>query len=94
VPRNAHLAGKTHPKTGVPFNKNGHPEFGNVAIADVKIKPTGSRRLDRSAANKAAGLPETPDGYTWHHHQEHGRMQLVPSELHQATGHTGGFSLW
>jgi hypothetical protein len=94
VPRNAHLAGKTHPKTGIPFNKNGHPDFSKVVKAEVKIEPTGSRPRDFAAANKAAGLSKTPDGYTWHHHQDYGRMQLVPEEIHRVTGHTGGFSLW
>ncbi|ARU90790.1 hypothetical protein B9K09_19215 [Pseudomonas sp. M30-35] len=30
------------------------------------------------------------DGYTWHHHQDSGRMQLVPELLHKKTGHIGG----
>ena len=34
------------------------------------------------------------DGWRWHHHQERGRMQLVPAELHDRTGHTGGFETW
>ncbi|AGE64234.1 HNH endonuclease [Bacillus subtilis] len=33
---------------------------------------------------------ETPDGYTWHHHQDPGRMQLVDQKVHRKTGHTGG----
>ena len=37
---------------------------------------------------------ETPDGYTWHHDAEVGKMQLVDSEEHQKTGHTGGRSIW
>ena len=37
---------------------------------------------------------ETPDGYTWHHHQEPGRMQLVDSKTHGETRHTGGYSIW
>jgi hypothetical protein len=37
---------------------------------------------------------ETPDGYTWHHHEEAGRMQLVDSETHELARHTGGMSLW
>ncbi|HHK5573479.1 TPA: HNH endonuclease [Neisseria cinerea] len=27
--------------------------------------------------------------YTWHHHQDTGRMQLVPEKLHHDTGHIG-----
>ena len=33
-------------------------------------------------------------GYTWHHHQQKRRMQLVPEEIHAATGHAGGFLTW
>ncbi|WP_215902315.1 HNH endonuclease [Acinetobacter seifertii] len=29
-------------------------------------------------------------GYTWHHHQYQGRMQLVPTWEHSKTGHIGG----
>ena len=36
----------------------------------------------------------TPDGHTWHHHQETGRMQLVDFDTHMRTGHTGGKSIW
>lgn len=36
----------------------------------------------------------TPEGYTWHHHQEKGKMQLVDSEIHAKTGHTGGRVIW
>lgn len=37
---------------------------------------------------------EMPDGYTWHHDAEEGRMQLVDTEIHQKTAHTGGRSFW
>jgi hypothetical protein len=36
----------------------------------------------------------TPDDYTWHHHQETGRMQLVPQRIHAACRHVGGMSIW
>ena len=37
---------------------------------------------------------DTPDGYTWHHDAEVGKMQLVDTETHQKTGHTGGRVIW
>lgn len=40
------------------------------------------------------GEAETPDGFTWHHHQETGRMQLVDTITHLRTGHTGGKEIW
>jgi len=96
-PRNYRLAGTTHPVTGVPFNFLGFPDFTSFLYKngpnDVRIDPTGDRLKDFEAANKAAGYLFTPKGYTWHHHEETGRMQLVESNAHAKTGHTGGFSL-
>ena len=37
---------------------------------------------------------DKPEGYTWHHHEEPGLMQLVDSEIHSRTPHTGGRSIW
>lgn len=37
---------------------------------------------------------DTPDGYTWHHNEEIGKMQLVDSDIHAKTGHTGGKTIW
>ena len=37
---------------------------------------------------------ETPDGYTWHHSQHPGELQLVDQQIHADTGHTGGRELW
>ncbi|WP_338078764.1 HNH endonuclease [Corallococcus exercitus] len=92
--RNAHLAGKTHPVTGVPFDAEGYPDFkaAGVVKAEVRIPYTGSRAGDFASANKAAGLRETPKGMTWHHHQDRATLQLVPTAIHARTGHTGGFS--
>ncbi|MEO7330814.1 MAG: HNH endonuclease, partial [Minicystis sp.] len=93
-PRNGHLAEKTHPKTRVPFDDKGYPDFkaAGVVKAEVKITLTGTRPGDFTAANRAAGLKETPKGMTWHHHQDGTTMQLVPRGIHEQTGHTGGFS--
>jgi hypothetical protein len=91
--RNAHLAGKPHPKTGVPFDAKGFPDFkaAGVVKKEVTITQTGTRAGDFRAANKAAGFKKTPKGYTWHHHQDRTTMQLVPRRIHARTGHDGGF---
>lgn len=36
----------------------------------------------------------TPEGYTWHHSEQPGVLQLVNSDVHANTGHTGGRELW
>ncbi|WP_353890620.1 HNH endonuclease [Micromonospora sp. WMMA1363] len=94
-PRNGHLAGGSHPKTGVPFDRNGYPDFSawrHPDVPDVRIGLSGNRSTDFARANRAAGLDRTPDGYTWHHHQDAGLMQLIERGVHAKTGHTGGFS--
>ena len=37
---------------------------------------------------------ETPSGFTWHHTEDPGRMQLVNSKIHEGTNHTGGRFIW
>lgn len=37
---------------------------------------------------------DVPSGYTWHHDADAGKMQLVDTEAHQKTGHTGGRFIW
>ena len=33
-------------------------------------------------------------GWTWHHAEECGRMQLVQTKIHEVSRHTGGKSIW
>ncbi|WHX79333.1 HNH endonuclease [Priestia flexa] len=37
---------------------------------------------------------QTPEGYTWHHNEEPGVLQLVDEETHAQTAHTGGRAIW
>ena len=83
-----HLAGQNHPVTGIPFDKDGFPDFSSVATQTVRVPHTGTP-ADVGAANRAAGLSETPEGMVWHHHQDGYTMQLVPEFAHSGTGHTG-----
>jgi A nuclease of the HNH/ENDO VII superfamily with conserved WHH len=44
---------------------------------------------------KARMSSKAPEGLTWHHHQDTGRMQLVDRAEHEAfVPHTGGMSIW
>ena len=54
----------------------------------------GKLESDFAAANNLAGLPKTPDGWVWHHHEEMGRMQLVSKAAHKKCPHTGGVKIW
>lgn len=57
--------------------------------ADPSLKAQFSKEQLKQIAN---GL--TPDGYTWHHDAETGKMQLVNTTVHANTGHTGGRAVW
>ncbi|WNG36059.1 HNH endonuclease [Archangium violaceum] len=40
-------------------------------------------------------LRKAPPGYTWHHHQDVGRMQLITAEENRLSlPHTGGMAIW
>lgn len=78
----------------VTYGKEGFPDFSQHSVADVKIDPmTGVGNGDFKLANEAAGLPSTPDGFTWHHVEDGTTMQLVPTDVHGSFPHTGGASI-
>jgi RHS repeat-associated protein len=85
--------------TSVQYSNLGYPDFsphlynGEGGLNTVRIDLTGDRYLDENAANDAAGFDSTPDGYTWHHNEDPGLMQLVGTPVHQQFWHTGGFSI-
>lgn len=50
-------------------------------------------QVDHLKRSPPSGDP--PPGFTWHHHQDVGRMQLVSTVDHQAhVPHTGGMAIW
>jgi hypothetical protein len=62
--------------------------------SDINIgQLCGSYLEDFRAANAIAGLKCTPIGYTWHHHEDLGRMQLVKTSKHRRS-HGGGVAIW
>lgn len=58
----------------------------NPALADtLGLNQTEINGLQSSGA---------PEGYTWHHHEEPGKLELIDEEIHKQTGHTGGREIW
>ncbi|MED9791914.1 RHS repeat-associated core domain-containing protein, partial [Escherichia marmotae] len=106
-PSNSAYAGRIYPASklpvdirgkyphGVPFNHAGFPDFSRYSIKNTRIELGSSRDIDFARADRAAGYGPgnpRPEGYTWHHHQDSGYMQLVPSDIHDAVRHTGGIA--
>jgi hypothetical protein len=60
------------------------------AIKDKQIpKGTHTRPEEDAIEARKANIPD----YTWHHHQETGRIQLVPTEIHGQAGHIGVYAI-
>ena len=54
-----------------------------------KFTPEQIEQIEDGMKNGGA-----PDGYTWHHDAEKGKMQLIDSDMHGDSRHTGGRTLW
>ena len=61
------------------------PEF-TKQFTDEQIE-----QIEKGTTNGNIGAP---DGYVWHHDAETGKMQLVDSDIHGDTRHTGGKVFW
>ncbi|CAX56936.1 Rhs family protein, probable fragment [Erwinia pyrifoliae Ep1/96] len=107
MPINSKFAGKMYPLENlpveirnkyphsVPFNHAGFPDFTRYSINNVRIELGRTRGIDFARADKAVGYGRgnpRPDDYTWHHHQDSGYMQLIPTDIHAAIKHTGGIA--
>jgi hypothetical protein len=78
----------------VRFTNDGFPNFSPYASHTARF-PNGFQgtAADFAAANRQVGLPNTPRGFTWHHHQDTHTMQLIPTDLHEAIRHAGGVAI-
>jgi hypothetical protein len=61
----------------------------------IQSNPNLANELGLSQSDvQALADGQTPEGYTWHHHEEPGVIQLVNEETHAQTAHTGGRNIW
>lgn len=93
---------KLYPE-GVPFTKQGFPDFSSVAAKGRDGKPikvdigklTGDSKKD---INKAETIFQSlgnswKAGFTWHHIENTTSLLRVPTQIHQLVDHTGGMSM-
>lgn len=61
-----------------------------------KLKNPFSKLRDKFTEDQIEDIMNgiLPDGFTWHHNEQEGLMQLVDTLIHDQTGHTGGMSIW
>ncbi len=55
-----------------------------------QLRPLQSGESARQARQRAT----SPNGYTWHHHPDKGRMQLIDRQVHAEFKHVGGKAIW
>ncbi|MBX9994767.1 MULTISPECIES: HNH endonuclease [Priestia] len=93
----------------VTYDRKGYPDFSPYAhpkVEPVKITVAypENRKQDFKNANIKAGLnketirpvrkiDQSPEGYTWHHHEDGTTMILVEEEIHAQFSHSGGVSV-
>lgn len=77
------------------------PAHGDRLINTHHALASGSRsqhfreaNIIREGVDPPANGSSSPAGYTWHHHVDKGRMQLIDRDVHAAFSHKGGFSVW
>jgi hypothetical protein len=72
-----------------------HFKAANQKLAKAaREDPALAEKLGLKDLDSLEKSTKAPTGFTWHHHQDVGRMQLVPTEVHQGIPHTGGMSIW
>ena len=87
---------------GVPFTKEGYPDFSKVAFKDKSGQTlrinigalSGDSKKDINTAEaifQKMGYP-WESGYTWHHVENSTTLIRVPSAVHQLIDHAGGMS--
>lgn len=76
-------------------------ESDNKQFTEANKLLTESCKKDATLLNKFDKLQQEqilngdqPDGFTWHHDSQLGKLVLVDSQIHGMTGHTGGRSIW
>ena len=73
-----------------------HFEIANKLLYSKIISDSRTRKKFSFSQKELKELSqgETPNNYTWHHHQDNGVLELVDYNIHSKTSHIGGYSIW
>lgn len=95
VPQFEGIFTTTLPKHMLQASREVHFEKCTADLARrVKLDKTlAAKFTPRQLEQIKNGSPKI-DGWTWHHTEKEGVMQLVDEKVHSQTAHTGGYSLW
>ena len=73
-----------------------HDEIANAQLYKAILEDTAIGEIIGLSADDIEALRQgqTPAGYTWHHHEQPGTLQLVDAKTHAQTEHVGGRVIW
>ncbi len=77
-----------------PLNPGRVKHTGNPLKSNSRADHFKAANIEREGVNPPTEGSSSPDGWTWHHHFDVGRMQLIDRKVHAAFPHKGGFSRW
>lgn len=77
-----------------PMSRETHSTIASKRLYADIMKNGNLKKLFTDDEIEIFKIGGVPAAYTWHHHQDIGKMQLVKRSEHRKTGHIGGFSLW
>jgi RHS repeat-associated protein len=77
---------------GFPIFEKAHRYEGHEPLDPPDNRFGKTREEDYDWGNKQLGLEKQPEGFTWHHNEK-GQLELIPTDLHDAVVHTGGWSI-
>lgn len=97
--KNGHPIFNTHFDTTLPESKylSGDSEqftFCNKDLFEKAVKDSELKSKFTEAELELFKAGKKPSYYTWHHHQDKGKMQLVDYFEHEVARHTGGRAYW
>lgn len=65
-------------------SKQLYQKLGEASLRNMKFTSSQIEHLKQG---------KTPEGFTWHHSEKKNILELVDRHIHNATAHSGGFSL-
>jgi len=71
-----------------------HFYYANKKTYQKALKSQRVRNLFTKSELQQFRVGDTPDRYTWHHHQTPGKLQLVSRSTHSKVNHVGGYTIW
>lgn len=74
--------------------REAHFYYANKKIYKKAQKNKKVRKLFTRNEMNELKSGQTPARYTWHHHQNKGKLQLVSRKIHSEVNHIGGYKIW